>query len=88
MNGAESCTAWTLRHSDGAMFTLVRFGDETDWTQDAPATNRCHDCDVLPGGFHHPGCDSQECPRCGRQLIFCGCFEDEDIVPPSKGSSG
>ena len=42
-------------------------------------TERCHDCLVAPGGFHHPGCDMEECPRCGGQLISCGCLdEDED----------
>ena len=34
---------------------------------------RCPDCRVRPGGFHHPGCDREKCPRCGRQLISCGC---------------
>ena len=30
---------------------------------------RCHDCGVPPGGFHHRGCDSELCPHCAGQLI-------------------
>lgn len=37
--------------------------------------SRCHDCNVKDGGFHHPGCDSECCPKCGGQLISCGCLE-------------
>lgn len=41
---------------------------------------RCRDCNVAPGGFHHPGCDKERCPKCGGQLIGCGCLSvrDED----------
>lgn len=37
---------------------------------------RCPDCAVSPGGRHHPGCDGECCPRCGGQLIGCGCLGD------------
>lgn len=51
---------------------------------------RCHDCGVEIGGFHHPMCDWEECPRCHRQLIACGCKwfygdKDESLKgPPGK----
>jgi len=38
---------------------------------------RCHDCNILnkQGNIHHLGCDMERCPKCGLQLISCGCFE-------------
>lgn len=38
----------------------------------------CGDCGAPPGGYHHRGCDLEECPCCGRQLISCGCSDSED----------
>ncbi|HNU92774.1 MAG TPA: hypothetical protein PKO25_12955 [Spirochaetota bacterium] len=35
---------------------------------------RCPDCGVSIGGFHHPGCDQERCPRCGGRLSRCGCL--------------
>ena len=40
--------------------------------------DRCHDCYIAPGGYHHPGCDMERCPRCGGQLISCGCLDADD----------
>lgn len=42
------------------------------------ATGRCYSCLVADGGYHHPGCGGEACPRCGGQLIGCGCLEEED----------
>jgi hypothetical protein len=37
------------------------------------SSDRCPDCGVGAGEFHRPGCDIEQCPYCGRQLIACGC---------------
>jgi hypothetical protein len=39
------------------------------------ATDRCPDCGVSPGKLHRRGCDIEQCPYCGRQLISCGCTD-------------
>lgn len=40
-------------------------------------SGRCHDCNIVHGGNHHPGCDVERCPRCDGQLISCGCLDEE-----------
>jgi hypothetical protein len=75
MDTGESCRELPVPTVDGELAPVPYDG-----------INNCHDCNVQPGGFHHPGCDMERCPRCGAQLISCGCipeeeeedFEDED----------
>lgn len=57
----------------------IRYGDETWPKKAAPidewkdfARNACHDCFALKGQYHCEGCDVEECPRCGGQLLGCG----------------
>lgn len=38
---------------------------------------RCHCCNVYDGGFHHPGCYMERCPKCGGKLAGCECFIDD-----------
>lgn len=51
----------------------------------------CGDCGAPHGGFHHLGCDLEDCPRCGQQLISCGCMDadddDEDDIPHLRSVS-
>jgi hypothetical protein len=41
---------------------------------------RCPDCKVEIGGYHHPGCDGEECPQCHGQLISCKCDSGPTLV--------
>jgi hypothetical protein len=71
MVGSESCVAMPIELAVGTL-PPVPYGSEShgaDWTP----PDRCHDCDVLVGGFHHPGCDMEACPNCKGQLLTCGC---------------
>lgn len=47
------------------------------WTEELD--QRCHDCGVRVGGYHHPGCDMEICPFCGGQLLACPC-----VLEPTK----
>ena len=41
-------------------------------------SGRCHDCGIVHGNYHHPGCDVERCPNCEGQLIACGCYDDDN----------
>jgi hypothetical protein len=73
MTTAASCSVNVL-HRGGRPVPLGPWGSEIGWRADG----RCGDCGVLPGGYHHIGCDIQECPVCHRQMLSCGCRFDED----------
>ena len=84
MTLAASCGARTVELA-GERFDLIPFGAD-GW---ARGTERCHDCGVRPGGFHHQGCDVERCPRCAGQLFCCDCWEDdlvgvEGLEPPTS----
>jgi hypothetical protein len=49
----------------------VRFGDET--RMELGRQEHCPDCLAPRNTFHHPGCDIEQCPRCGGQALTCGC---------------
>jgi hypothetical protein len=44
--------------------------DDPDWL--------CIDCEAAAGEIHELGCDTEDCPRCGAQLISCGCLAIPD----------
>lgn len=73
MTTATSCAVEAM-HLDGRRVAMVPNGTEPGW----PSGQRCHDCGVQPGGFHHLGCDMQRCPLCRGQMMLCGCRFDED----------
>ena len=57
-------------------YSRIRYGEEgEDWGADE---RPCHDCGVVKGQLHVPGCDVERCPRCGGQVISCACPLSED----------
>ena len=57
----------------GKEVVRVRYGDEDGYY--GADQQACHDCKVVKGEFHVPGCDVERCPKCGRQVIGCGCID-------------
>lgn len=39
--------------------------------------NTCGDCGVKEGELHEYGCDMEDCPFCGDQLLGCDCMYKE-----------
>jgi hypothetical protein len=59
---------------NGRAFPRIPYGTEQDdWGADKHA---CHDCRVVRGELHVPGCNGEECPLCGGQLLSCDCEFD------------
>lgn len=73
----------TKLHIAGQAVDRIRYGNERRYDDEEgsfKAMPNCGDCAVRTGQLHVPGCDIEECPRCGRQLISCDCewaYEDD-----------
>jgi hypothetical protein len=67
----QAAQTLTTCHPNGKTMDRVRYGAEaTDWDAENQA---CHDCSVIKGELHVPGCDVESCPSCGGQIINCDC---------------
>jgi hypothetical protein len=91
-NGVEVARTWPAEvmaaqqemaiELHGTEFARLRRG--IDWP--SYSEYPCHDCGIVDGQFHVPGCDMETCPRCFHQLITCGCLwgegpSDADLEP-------
>jgi hypothetical protein len=79
MRRHTSCVEHSFRYKDDPReYRAVPYGaEDDDWG--AASGKDCHDCYCPSGGFHHAGCDVEQCPRCGSQAISCDCdmLDDE-----------
>jgi hypothetical protein len=74
-SAGEGCTTDTITFPDGVVKEAIAHGEgELRYV-----VERCPGCGVAPGGYHHPFCPEEECPRCGHRLMKCGCL-DTDCV--------
>lgn len=70
MGTAKTCGKQYIRYGDNFYERLTkRNGIEEEDGE------KCHDCGITIEGnnIHHMGCDWEGCPRCGGQMISCGC---------------
>ena len=64
---------------DGCPYSVIAFREPNGETVERAAIpydhpgHVCHDCGARHGSPHHVECDAAQCPRCGGQLLCCGC---------------
>jgi TIR domain len=52
----------------------IRWGDEKGlWPKKRGRLGPCGDCAALPGQYHAPNCDMEQCPACRGQALSCDC---------------
>jgi hypothetical protein len=71
MQGKVSCVPTPVLTNSGAKLPIPYGRERRSPRQPA----NCGDCGAPTGGFHHRGCDLEQCPRCSDQLMGCGCTE-------------
>lgn len=63
-----------IEFPDGTIAASIPYGEKGA----GGLFKKCHDCNVKLGQKHHPGCDGEDCPKCGGQMISCECLDQEN----------
>jgi len=64
----------------------IPFGNEP-WAVGVEEYEFCPECGINVRGFHHIGCDVEECPVCHGQLISCKCQSRYKLTVIDGGKS-
>lgn len=79
MTSADGCKCGKIIY-DRKIYNRIRFGEEFDTYAGAVGEKeRCPDCGVKAGAFHHFGCDVENCPVCHGQMLD-NCHLDEFVI--------
>ena len=65
---ADGCTL-RIYTVNGIAYRRLPYVWEETWGPRGPEAERCNDCGARLGHLHHPGCDLEECPKCGQQVL-------------------
>jgi hypothetical protein len=73
--GTPGCGITHYAYDDGAEVERLPYGHDAEhWLElGIIPPERCRDCGVKLGGYHHPECCIERCPRCHGQQLCCGC---------------
>jgi hypothetical protein len=71
MTVAASCVPLSFV-VDGDYVPALRYGMEEGHRAWNLSGERCHDCGVAIGGYHHPGCDVERHPITNEQAMLGG----------------
>ncbi len=69
---AQELTCYVMH---GQAFNRIKYSGADDA---GDQEGLCRECGVLQGQFHVPGCQQEDCPRCGGKLVECSCEIDVD----------
>ena len=75
---SKGCIKVPIMHK-GKAFEPIRMGQASyrfkDFYFDKLDIETCEDCGASRDHYHHPGCENETCPVCGKKLIYCGCSD-------------
>ena len=66
--GDHGCTPYFFLYG-GEYSDAIKFGDERDRFILDKSFERCPDCGVYKGAYHHIGCTYLRCPVCGSGIL-------------------